>query len=125
MYGIRTSPAGDYLMVTLSGFWDAEEGRRFAEELRSVAPANAREPLLCLVDGREFHVQSQETLAILEDLRISLAGRMEWVIAFPSALLRRQTERISGGGEGHIFDNIGDAIACVTALAVERRRPER
>jgi len=121
MYSILKSAAGDYLMVRLSGFWDAQEGRRFAEDLKGFAPASTREPLLCLVDGRDFHVQSQETLAIVEELRIALTGRMEWVIAFPSALLRRQAERVSGGGDRRIFDNFDDAIACITALAAARR----
>jgi len=102
------------LTVTVRGFWDVQIYRAYDAQIRAELAALRQlpAPQACLIDAREFAVQSREVADLLRD---GLAKRLplypeRTVRLVSSAITRGQASRMTNDPTHQVFDAIEPAM---------------
>ena len=105
------------LKARLLGFWTEADARRYASEIET-AISNVRatgRPIKVIVDRTEFLVQTAEVLGTIQNaVRRNLQSGDRLAIVCPSALIKRQVDRLPLPPEGRVFATMADGWAWLT-----------
>ena len=119
MYSIRHDQTLNILEITVGGFWTVDEFGAFVRELQcalSVAPG--KEVPMSLYNYTGAAIQSQEIVALMQDLARGVAPGRKVAMYTEGRLARMQARRVAmAGARMRIFDSRSEAMAWLTGVA--------
>ncbi|URW75811.1 hypothetical protein M9980_00815 [Sphingomonas donggukensis] len=120
-YSIDVDVARSIVRITMSGFFGPDDIGGFLARRKSVHARLTCEPNMhcTITDTREMKIQSQDIVAMFQDMLADPAYRSR-KLAFVTAptLARPQLLRAIGSRGARVFDNHADAEAWVLAATV-------
>ena len=118
MYSITHSDTRNILEITVSGFWTVEAFGAFVRDLRlALAVAPGAEPPASLYNYTDAAIQSQEVIALMQDLARSVAPNRKVALYTEGRLARMQARRVAmAGTQMRVFENRGEAMGWLTGL---------